>query len=118
MNLNLPFFVDFVCLYYYLLYSASSGFYCTPVLQQVYIGVTCLIFLIGMVVSVFGATKSPNAALIRQGGFASLTIFGFVPLCRKCSVYIILLIYIICCLLRNVLLCCVVLCCVVLFCVL
>jgi hypothetical protein len=42
-----------------------------------------MILLIGLVVSFFGATKSPNAALIRQGGFAALTVFGFVPLCRK-----------------------------------
>jgi hypothetical protein len=59
------------------------GFYCTPVLQQVYLGVSCLILLIGFLISVHGANGSQQATLIRQGGFASLTIFGFVPLCRK-----------------------------------
>lgn len=66
-------------------YLCASGFYCTPLLQRIYIGVTCLILVMGLVVSVLGASKSPSAALIRQGGFASLTIFGFVPLCRKYS---------------------------------
>ena len=67
------------------------GFYCTPVLQKVYIGATCLIFLIGMIVSIFGATESPNAALIRQGGFGSLTVFGFVPLCREYTCAVVLI---------------------------
>lgn len=58
------------------------GFYCTPVLQKVYLLVSFLIFLIGILISIYGASKSPHAALIRQGGFASLTIFGFVPLCH------------------------------------
>ena len=61
----------------------TIGFYCTPLLQQIYIGVTCLIFVIGVFVSIFGSKNSPNSAIIRQGGFAALTVFGFVPLFRK-----------------------------------
>ena len=61
----------------------TIGFYCTPLLQRIYIGVTCLIFVIGVFVSIFGSKNSPNSALIRQGGFAALTVFGFVPLFRK-----------------------------------
>lgn len=59
------------------------AFYCTPILQNVYLFTSTLILVIGILIAMFGSTNSKTASLIRNGGFGSLVIFGLVPITRK-----------------------------------
>jgi adiponectin receptor len=59
------------------------AFYCTPNLQVVYLITSTLILVVGIVIAVFGSSESKSAALIRNGGFGSLVIFGLVPITRE-----------------------------------
>lgn len=56
------------------------AFYCTPVLQKVYLFTSSMILVIGFMIAIFGASNSKTASLIRNGGFGSLVAFGVVPI--------------------------------------
>lgn len=65
----------------------SIAFYCTPVLQKVYLFTSSMILVIGFIIAIFGASNSKTASLIRNGGFGSLVAFGVVPIARKLLFY-------------------------------
>ncbi len=63
--------------------SCCTGFYCYEDLQKIYLGVSTLILIIGILIAWVGAGESPKASMIRNCGFASLVAFGIVPAARK-----------------------------------
>jgi hypothetical protein len=42
-----------------------------------------MILIIGILIAMNGASNSPTATLIRNGGFGSLVVFGLIPITRE-----------------------------------
>ena len=74
----------FCCAYLHQLTHTHIAFYCTPVLQRIYIGTSILILAVGMTIAMFGSANTDAAARIRHVGFGALVVFGLVPISREC----------------------------------